>query len=234
MPIWGIPSILRSTVASMPPGPARTFMEGRVEHASTLASYVSTSGSFMHVHMAIPVRDDDPTDLECHHSVIMDWSRPVDDPQNMVIVSVPSVFQPVEGYHVIHAYTAASDDFDEWSGFLSKDASGARDRAAGTDGEFDDPNCYKSSYSDEGGYEALKTERGDVLFRALERISIPDIRSRAAEPEAGEFEARNESAPPFVSIFLPNPAAVHARLQPPPPPPPPPPPTPPGPCFLQS
>ena len=74
------------------------------------------SGSFVHAYLAVP---SSPSDfpLECHHSVIMDWGKKIDAKQNMVIISIPTVFDPTlapEGFHIIHAYTAASDDFEEF------------------------------------------------------------------------------------------------------------------------
>ena len=89
---------------------------------------IKKSGSFMHLYLGLKKLPSDSVDLECHHSVIMDWSKPIDAAQNMVIMSVPTVFDEAlapEGYHLLHAYTAASEDFGEWEEFLEGEEEGA-------------------------------------------------------------------------------------------------------------
>jgi phytoene dehydrogenase-like protein len=94
--------------------------------------------------------------------------------QNMVIISIPTVFDPSlaqEGYHLVHAYTAACDNFDPWTKFLD----------AGSDGGKvgHGPNTRAAaSYAKSDGYRDLKDERAQVLWRAVERV-IPDVRERA-------------------------------------------------------
>jgi phytoene dehydrogenase-like protein len=71
----------------------------------------------------------------------------------------------------VHAYTAACDSFDPWVKFLD----------AGTDsGKVGHgPNTQAATaYKKLDGYGALKEERAQVLWRAVERV-IPDIRQRA-------------------------------------------------------
>ncbi|GMI00500.1 hypothetical protein TrLO_g11394 [Triparma laevis f. longispina] len=95
----------------------------------------------------------------------------------MVIISIPTIFDPTlapEGYHVLHAYTAASEDFGDWEEFLKYDLEKE-------DGEFEG-NCYKRDYEDMEGYKKLKEDKSQVLFDAVERI-FPDIRSRLNSPE---------------------------------------------------
>lgn len=107
------------------------------------------TGSFMHLHLGIDATGL-PVDLESHYTVINKWD-PIDAPQNHVIISIPSVLDPTlapPGCHVIHAYAAANEPFDLWD---------------------------KKMTSSE--YEALKAERSEFLWRAIER-SIPDVRSR--------------------------------------------------------
>ena len=108
--------------------------------------------SFMHLHLGIDAVDL-PDDLEIHHIYVEDWSRGVTAEQNMVLISIPSVLDPSmapEGKHVIHAYTPGNEPLDIWDGL--------------------DRN------SDE--YKALKEERSQVLWRAVEKV-IPDVRKRA-------------------------------------------------------
>ena len=107
--------------------------------------------SFMHLHLGIDATGL-PDDLEIHHIYVEDWDRGVTAEQNMVLVSIASVLDPSlapEGKHVIHAYTPGNEPLDLWQGL---------DRT-----------------SEE--YKALKKERAEVLWRAVEK-AIPDVRSR--------------------------------------------------------
>ncbi|KAH8958544.1 hypothetical protein BDL97_06G030500 [Sphagnum fallax] len=107
--------------------------------------------SFMHLHLGIDASGLQ-TDLECHHLVLNDWGVGIGAPQNVCLVSIPTVFDPTlapPGCHVIHAYTAGNEPYSIWKGM---------DRAS-------------------PAYEALKEERSQVLWETLEKI-IPDIRDR--------------------------------------------------------
>lgn len=107
--------------------------------------------SFMHLHLGIDATDL-PSDLECHYLIVNDWTCGVDAPQNVVLVSIPSVLDPdlaPPGKHCIHAYTPATEPYELWAG-LQRNS----DR-----------------------YQQLKDERAQVLWRAIERF-IPDLRDR--------------------------------------------------------
>ena len=81
-----------------------------------------------------------------------EWEK-LTQPQSAAFVSVPSLLDPSlapEGRAVIHAYLPATEPYEVWEGM---------DRR-----------------SDE--YKALKAERAEPLWRAIERF-IPDIRERA-------------------------------------------------------
>lgn len=143
-----------------------------VEQMRDQAKGMYMTRSFMHLHIGIP-NDGLPDDLECHHSVL-DFSRDVREEQNMVIISIPTVFDPSlapEGYHIVHAYTAASDSFDEWLPFLDGQEE---------DGRFDaSPNSISAAkYRQQEGYNKLKEEKAEALWKAVERV-IPDVRERA-------------------------------------------------------
>eukprot|EP00897_Mesotaenium_endlicherianum_P004038 jgi/Mesen1/3662/ME000202S02750 len=93
-----------------------------------------------------------PPDLECHHLIVNSWEAGVEAPQNVIIVSIPTIFDASlapPGKHVVHAYTAGNEPYSIWEGMDRK--------------------------SEE--YAKLKAERAEVLWRALER-AIPDIRQR--------------------------------------------------------
>ena len=107
--------------------------------------------SFMHLHLGIDAAGL-PADLDMHHIVVNSWDAGVDSPQNMVLVSIPSIIDPSmapEGKHVVHAYTPGTEPYSIWEGL--------------------DPKGPE--------YKALKEERAEVLWRAVEK-AIPDVRQR--------------------------------------------------------
>jgi phytoene dehydrogenase-like protein len=107
--------------------------------------------SFMHLHLGIDASGL-PADLPCHHIIVNDWEKGVTAPQNVVLVSIPSILDPSlapSGKHAIHVYTPGNEPYDCWKGL---------DRR-----------------SDE--YTRQKQERSEVMWQALERM-IPDVRSR--------------------------------------------------------
>ena len=84
--------------------------------------------------------------------MVNDWERGVTAPQNVVLISIPSVLDPSlapPGKHVIHAYTPGSEPYSLWQGMDRK--------------------------SEE--YARQKQERAAVMWQALKRI-IPDIDRR--------------------------------------------------------
>ncbi|KAG2438241.1 hypothetical protein HYH02_010942 [Chlamydomonas schloesseri] len=106
--------------------------------------------SFVHLHLGIDATGL-PSDLECHHLVVNSWEQ-LTGPQNVIIASVPTVFDPSlapPGKATVHCYCAANEPYDLWAGL---------DRRS--------PE-----------YKALKEERAAPLWEALERF-IPDIRDR--------------------------------------------------------
>ncbi len=107
--------------------------------------------SFMHLHLGIDSQGIRP-DLACHYIVVNDWQRGVTAPQNVVLVSIPSVIDPSiapPGKHVIHVYTPGNEPYSLWSGM--------------------------SRNSQE--YAQQKQQRAEVMWQALARI-IPDICDR--------------------------------------------------------
>ncbi|KAI7837615.1 hypothetical protein COHA_008541 [Chlorella ohadii] len=109
------------------------------------------TGSFVHLHLGIDATGL-PADLECHHLLPNEWGN-FEAPQNVINVSIPTVFDPSlapPGKHLIHAYTAGNEPYELWEGVKR-----------GT------PE-----------YAALKEERSQCLWAALEKI-IPDVRIRA-------------------------------------------------------
>ena len=107
--------------------------------------------SFMHLHVGIDAADL-PSDLQCHYIVVNDWELGITAPQNVVVVSIPSVLDPSlapPGKHNIHVYTPGNEPYELWQGM--------------------ERNSQK--------YRQQKEARAEIMWQALERI-IPDIRSR--------------------------------------------------------
>ena len=106
--------------------------------------------SFMHLHLGIDATDIKP-DLSCHHIIVNHWDQ-IDAPQNVVLVSIPSLIDSTLAppkKHVIHVYTPGNEPYQLWQGMDRKSQE----------------------------YAQQKQERAEVMWRGLERI-IPDIRSR--------------------------------------------------------
>lgn len=107
--------------------------------------------SFMHLHLGIDASNL-PSDLACHYIVVNDWAKGVSAPQNVIVMSIPSVLDPnlaPEGKHVIHVYTPGNEPYSLWQGM---------DRQSKE-------------------YKEQKAVRAEAMWQALERV-IPDIRSR--------------------------------------------------------
>jgi len=110
-----------------------------------------TTGSFMHLHLGIRADGLDPA-LLCHHCIVNSAEDDLDAPGNVVIISIPSIFDPAlapAGHHVVHAYSAGNEPFDIWQ------------------------NLQRGSPE----YNELKRQRAEPVWQALERV-IPDIRQR--------------------------------------------------------
>jgi phytoene dehydrogenase-like protein len=177
-PLWNMARILEDSVEKTGLGTndraSSSVVQRAIKSIRQQADDMAMTGSFMHLHLGIPKKGL-PDDLECHHSVL-NMTDDVTAEQNMVIISIPTVFDPSlapEGYHVVHAYTAACDSFDPWATFLE---SGSDSGKVGHG-----PNTRAAaSYAKRDGYGALKEERAQVLWSAVERV-IPDIRERAQQ-----------------------------------------------------
>lgn len=107
--------------------------------------------SFMHLHLGIDATDL-PSDLPCHFIVVRDWEQGIAAPDNVVLISIPSILDRTlapPGKHVIHVYTPGNEPFEPWAGL---------DRRS-------------------EAYTALKETRSHMMWQALEEV-IPDVRSR--------------------------------------------------------
>lgn len=86
------------------------------------ANMTERTDSFMHLHLGIDASGL-PSNLECHHFVLNEWGLGIQAPQNVCIVSIPTVFDPSlapAGCHVVHAYTAGNEPYSLWKGMDRK------------------------------------------------------------------------------------------------------------------
>jgi phytoene dehydrogenase-like protein len=107
--------------------------------------------SFMHLHLGISAAGL-PADLACHYIVVNDWEKGVSAPQNLVLISIPSVLDSSlapPGKHSLHVYSPGNEPYEPWA---------------------------KLDRNSEA-YAVQKEARSQVLWQALERV-IPDIRDR--------------------------------------------------------
>ena len=73
--------------------------------------------SFMHLHLGIDATGLE--DLECHYIVVNDWDKGITAPQNVIVMSIPSVLDPSlapPGKHGIHVYTPGNEPYEIWAG----------------------------------------------------------------------------------------------------------------------
>lgn len=160
-PLWNMAKLLEDSITNS----LDLSVAAAVNDVRSQANEMEMTGSFMHLHLGIP-NDGLPAYLDCHHSVL-NLEHDVTAAQNLVIVSIPTIFDPSlapEGYHIIHAYTAASEDFADWERMLI--------------GELDRGKPEFTDYKRTKAYKDLKQEKAEALWLALERI-IPDVRERA-------------------------------------------------------
>lgn len=112
--------------------------------------------SFLHLHLAFEATPSFlaslPHQLEANYVSVASWDVEIDAPENVVLISMPSVIDSTcapEGYHVLHAYTPATEPYELWE-------------------ELESPEEY----------EALKKKRCQCLWDAVEKV-IPNAREQA-------------------------------------------------------
>ncbi|GKY90954.1 hypothetical protein MPSEU_000068200 [Mayamaea pseudoterrestris] len=112
--------------------------------------------SFIHLHAGIDATglpEVPSADFPAQWAVIRDWERGVEAPRNIVLCSMPSLIDPTmapSGKHVLHAYTPATEPYEDWA------------------------NMDRQSSE----YKKKKEDAADFLWSAIEEY-IPDARKRA-------------------------------------------------------
>jgi phytoene dehydrogenase-like protein len=116
-------------------------------------------------------------------TVVNSWEGPIDEPGKVVVVSMPTLLDSSmapPGYHVIHAYAAGNEPFEVWEQFDTEhgassgaDANPAADRSSSSNSSS--IGGGDAAYRQDPAYEALKQQRAEPLWRAIER-RLPLIR----------------------------------------------------------
>ncbi len=170
-PLWNMAKILDDSVIEG--GDKESPINKAVAKVREQANNMEMTGSFMHLHLGIPKDGLDDSDLELHYSVL-NFDIDVTAEQNLVIISIPTVVDPSlapEGYHIVHAYTAASENFADWDQFLDNKIDSGKVGSKPS-------SRNASNYNQVEGYDELKVEKAEALWKAIETI-IPDVRKRA-------------------------------------------------------
>ena len=175
-PLWNMAKILEDSVSD--DNNQSSCVKNAVAKVREQANDMEMTGSFMHLHLGIPKEGINEEELELHYSVL-NFDEDVTAEQNLVIISIPTVVDPTlapEGYHIVHAYTAASEKFTDWDEFLNegKDIGKVGSKPS---------SIAATSYNKKDGYDDLKHEKAEALWRAIETI-IPDVRERADREDA--------------------------------------------------
>ncbi|KAL7487602.1 hypothetical protein ACHAW6_013185 [Cyclotella cf. meneghiniana] len=123
--------------------------------------------SFMHLHLGVKA-DLIPDDAPPQWTVVQDWNKGIDAIGNVVVVSVGSKLDPSlapPGYHVIHAYTAGNEPYEDWEQFehLLDDAT-ARDR--------------------DEAYQAFKDKRAQPIWNAIQKRAPAVMKGACAVEKA--------------------------------------------------
>mmetsp|Transcript_17886 Transcript_17886/g.37367 ORF Transcript_17886/g.37367 Transcript_17886/m.37367 type:complete len:620 (-) Transcript_17886:116-1975(-) len=147
---------LYNTYKFVPEGIHQGFDEERARFVGITANpkdgSVPYCKSFMHLHLAVKA-ELIPDDAPPQWTVVQDWSKGIDAVGNVVVISVGSKLDSAlapPGYHVIHAYTAGNEPYEDWEQFehLMDDAV-ARDK--------------------DEAYQAFKDERAKPIWDAIQK-----------------------------------------------------------------
>mmetsp|Transcript_19298 Transcript_19298/g.29783 ORF Transcript_19298/g.29783 Transcript_19298/m.29783 type:complete len:638 (+) Transcript_19298:97-2010(+) len=174
-PLWNMAKILEDSIAG-DALPVESSVSSSIREIRDQADNFEMTGTFMHLHLGIP--SDGLNNLECHYSVL-NMDDDIMAKQNLVIISIPTVFDSSlapDGYHIVHAYTAASENFDEWEEYLDEGLDSGKVGGSPS-------SSTTQKYNRKKGYEELKEKRAEALWKAIEQF-IPDVRERAQQEGA--------------------------------------------------
>lgn len=140
--------------------------------------------SFMHLHLGVKA-ELIPEDAPPQWTVVQDWEKGIDAPGNVVVVSVGSKLDSSlapEGYHVIHAYTAGNEPYEDWEKFehLMDDAA-----ARNKDEEY---NAFKDERA-KPIWDAIQKRAPDVVSGActVEQVATPLTHARFLSRHRGNY-----------------------------------------------
>mmetsp|Transcript_39890 Transcript_39890/g.40520 ORF Transcript_39890/g.40520 Transcript_39890/m.40520 type:complete len:404 (-) Transcript_39890:87-1298(-) len=133
----------------------RTELLGRVtKQYNGKGDTVPLCKSFIHLHLGVTA-DLIPEDAPAQWTVVRDWDLGIDAPGNVVVVSCPSKLDPSmapPGYHVIHAYGAGNEPYEDWE-------------------QFDDLLDNTKDRDSNAEYQAFKAKRAQPLWDAIAKRS---------------------------------------------------------------
>mmetsp|Transcript_13017 Transcript_13017/g.19870 ORF Transcript_13017/g.19870 Transcript_13017/m.19870 type:complete len:604 (-) Transcript_13017:39-1850(-) len=146
---------LKQTFDFIPPNVHEGFDQERELYMGSSAKgnddgSVPLCKSFIHVHLGVNA-ELIPDDAPAQWTVVQDWSKGIDAPGNVVVVSVPSKLDPTlapESHHVIHAYGAGNEPYAPWEPFAG---------------------MSKSERDSSREYQALKLERSTPVWDAISK-----------------------------------------------------------------
>ncbi|EGB05691.1 hypothetical protein AURANDRAFT_30491 [Aureococcus anophagefferens] len=137
--------------------PAQDDLDPEMPGFSALQEWRQTLGTLPRhgaiLHLFVAVDAEKVTAKNPAHLIVQDWSRSMQDSQNLCSFFIPSLLDRSvcpEGKHVIHVYSSGGEPYEPW--------------------EQLEPGSE--------AYEAYKEERANILWEALENC-IPDARQRA-------------------------------------------------------
>lgn len=147
---WDLPKLI----------PSMNHMNELSESANS--SNLPMCPSFLHLHLAFEMseqlKQSLPHKLELNYVSVEDWSAGISAPQNVVLISIPSLADETvapPNHLVLHAYAPATEPYDIWA-----------------------------NVSNASEYNALKAARTEFLWRAVVKV-IPKARSLAKIKMAG-------------------------------------------------
>ncbi|XP_024981971.1 prolycopene isomerase, chloroplastic isoform X1 [Cynara cardunculus var. scolymus] len=111
--------------------------------------------SFLSIHMGVKA-EVLPPDTDCHHFVLEDDWKNLEEPYGSIFLSIPTILDPSlapEGRHILHIFTTSS--IEDWQGLSTKD------------------------------YEAKKELVADKIISRLEKKLFPGLKSSIEFKEVG-------------------------------------------------
>lgn len=138
--------------------------------------------SFLSIHMGVKA-EVLPLDTDCHHFVLEDDWKHLEDPYGSIFLSIPTVLDPSlapEGNHILHIFTTSS--IEDWEGLSNKD------------------------------YEAKKELVSSKIIDRLEKKLFPGLKSSIVFKEVGSPKTHRRYLARDSGTYGPMPRAIPKGL----------------------